>query len=74
MRIELALFGKMGLVSLSQTREGLIGGSLVAYEFPLYQILSLPPEPVSLPSREERGRRKQEMAHYYLKGVREGLQ
>ena len=34
---------KIGLPSLGQAREGLVLRSLLAYEAPLYQVLSLPP-------------------------------
>jgi hypothetical protein len=65
---------KIDLVSLGKARQGLIERSLIAYESPLYQVLSLPPEPVNLPSREERERKGQEIAHYYLQKIREILQ
>jgi hypothetical protein len=44
---------KIGLASLGQARDDLIMRSLIAYESPLYQVLSLPPQPIALPSREE---------------------
>ena len=44
---------KIGLTSLGQARDDLIMRSLIAYESPLYQVLSLPPQPIALPSREE---------------------
>lgn len=44
---------KIGLTSLGQARDDLITRSLIAYESPLYQVLSLPPQPIALPSREE---------------------
>lgn len=44
---------KIGLTSLGQARDDLIMRSLLAYESPLYQVLSLPPQPIALPSREE---------------------
>ena len=65
---------KIDLASLGKAREALVRRSLLAYEFPIYQVLSLPPEPLILPSREERERREQEIAHYYLKKIREILQ
>ena len=42
---------KIDLPALGQAREGLVLRSLLAYEAPLYQVLSLPPQPVILPSR-----------------------
>jgi hypothetical protein len=44
---------KIGLASLGQARDDLIMRSLIAYESPLYQVLSLPPQPIALPSGEE---------------------
>lgn len=35
---------KVGLTSLGEAREGLIRRSLLAYEHPIYQVLSLPPD------------------------------
>jgi len=64
---------KIDLVSLGKAREGLIQGSLLAYEPPLYQILSLPPEPVLLPSREERDTKEHEKAMRFLKSIQEVL-
>jgi hypothetical protein len=65
---------KIDLPALGKAREGLIGRSLLAYEFPLYQILSLPPRPIALPSKEERARQEQEIAHHAFKKIREILQ
>ena len=64
---------KIDLPALGQAREGLVLRSLVAYQPPLYQVLSLPPQPVSL-SREERSQREEEIARYYFKKIREILQ
>lgn len=65
---------KIDLAALGKAREGLILRSLLAYEPPLYQILSLPPKPMALPSKEERATKEQEIAHHYLKKIREMLQ
>jgi hypothetical protein len=64
---------KIDLVSLGKAREGLIQRSLLAYEPPLYQILSLPPEPVLFPSREERATREHEKAMGFFKSIQEVL-
>ncbi len=64
---------KIDLVSLGKAREGLIQRSLLAYEPPLYQILSLPPEPVFLPSREDRAKREHEKALHFFKTIQEVL-
>jgi hypothetical protein len=65
---------KIDLTALGQAREGLVLRSLLAYQPPLYQVLSLPPHPVSLPSREERSQREEEIARSYFKKIKQMLQ
>jgi hypothetical protein len=72
---------KIDLPSLGQAREGLVLRSLLAYEPPLYQVLSLPPQPVILPSREEGSQRevgdstlREEIARSYFKKIKQMLQ
>jgi len=64
---------KIDLASLGKAREGLILRSLLAYEPPLYQILSLPPEPVIPPTKEERAIREHEKALHFFKTIQEVL-
>ncbi len=65
---------KIDLPALGKARESLIRRSLIAYQSPLYQVLSLPSKPIPLPSKEERERQEQEVARHYLKKIREMLQ
>ncbi len=65
---------KIDLPALGKAREGLIRQSLIAYAFPLYQVLSLPPKPIPLASKEERDRQEQDVARHYFKKIREMLQ
>ena len=65
---------KIPLTSLGEPREGLIMRSLIAYEPPIYQVLSLPPHPVSPPTREEIRQRQRERNLYHLRKIREALQ
>jgi hypothetical protein len=65
---------KIDLPALGQAREGLVLRSLLAYQPPLYQVLSLPPQPVILPSREERSRREEEIARSHFKKIKQMLQ
>ena len=65
---------KVDLPSLGQAREGLVLRSLLAYEPPLYQVLSLPPQSVILPSREERSQKEEEIARSYFKKIKQMLQ
>jgi len=64
---------KIDLPSLGQAREGLVLRSLLAYQPPLYQVLSLPPVPVILPSREEKSRREEQIARSYFKKINQML-
>jgi hypothetical protein len=65
---------KIDLPALGKAREGLIRRSLIAYQSPLYQVLSLPPKPIPLASKEERERQEQDVARHYLKKIREMLE
>jgi len=72
---------KIDLPSLGQAREGLVLRSLLAYEPPLYQVLSLPPQPVILSPREERSQRevgdstlREQIARSYFKKIKQMLQ
>ena len=61
------------LASLGKAREGLVQRSLLAYEPPFYQVLSLPLHPVLLPSKEERTQREHEKAMHFFKTIQEVL-
>ena len=65
---------KIPLTSLGEAREGLILRSLIAYEPPLYQVLSLPPHPVSPPTTEEIRQKQRERNLYHIRKIREALQ
>jgi len=64
---------KIDLPALGNAREGLVRRSLLAYEFPLYQILSLPSKPIPLPSKEDRAKQEQEVARRHFEKIREML-
>jgi hypothetical protein len=65
---------KIDLAALGRAREGLILRSLVAYEPPLYQVLSLPIRPMILPSGEKRSQREEEIARSYFEKIKQMLQ
>ena len=65
---------KIDLAALGRAREGLLLRSLVAYEPPLYQVLSLPLRPMILPSGEERSQREEEIARSYFEKIKQILQ
>lgn len=64
---------KIDLCCLAEARESLIIRSLLAYEQPIYQILSLPPHPLTLPSKEETIKQQRQMARQNIKKIKEGL-
>jgi len=65
---------KIGLTSLGEARDGLISKSLLAYEHPIYQVLSLPPQPVTPLTREKIIEKRRERTSQHLKKIREALQ
>jgi len=65
---------KIGLVSLGEARDVLISKSLLAYEYPIYQVLSLPPQPVAPLTREEIIQQQRKMTSQHIKKIREALQ
>jgi len=65
---------KIDLAALGQAREGLVLRSLIAYEPPLYQVLSLPPHPKILSSRGERSPREEDIARSYFEKIKQMLQ
>jgi hypothetical protein len=58
---------------LGEARDGLISRSLLAYEHPIYQVLSLPPEPVTPLTREEVILHQREKASQHMRKIREAL-
>ncbi len=65
---------KIDLAALGRAREGLVVRSLLAYERPLYQVLSLPLQPTVLPSRDKRSQREEQIARSYLEKIKQILQ
>ena len=65
---------KIALTSLGEARQGLISKSLLAYEHPIYQVLSLPPQPVIPLTREEIIQQQRERTSQHMKKIREALQ
>jgi hypothetical protein len=64
---------KIDLPSLGKAREGLIHRSLLAYEPPLYQILSLPVRPVTPLPPEEIMVRQRQAALQAIRKIQEAL-
>ena len=64
---------KVGLTSFGEAREGLISKSLLVYEHPIYQVLSLPPQPVIPLTREEIIQQQRERTSQHIKKIRKAL-
>jgi hypothetical protein len=64
---------KIGLSSLGEARQGLIGRSLLAYEFPIYQVLSLPSQPVTPPSKEELLQKQRQKALKHIHKIQQSF-
>jgi len=62
---------KIDLAALGEVREILIERSLIAWRSPVYQALSLPPQPVIPPSPEERLLRQRQTSLAYIKKIQE---
>jgi hypothetical protein len=48
--------------------------SLISYEPPLYQVLSLPPHPLGCPARDEIRQRERQRALYPIRKIKEAVQ
>jgi len=62
---------KIDLAALGEARQLLSERSLLAWRQPVYQVLSLPPQPVILPSPEERLLRQRQRSLAYIKKIQE---
>ncbi len=59
--------------SLGKARSDLILRSLIAYQYPVYQVLALPEEPVKPPSAEELAEAKRRKDLSYLQKMKEAI-
>ena len=64
---------KIDLAHLGTARSSLIHRSLLAHETPIYQVLSLPDQPVNPPSSEEIAQLERQKALAAIKKIREVL-
>jgi len=62
---------KINLSSLGEAREGLIQRSLIAYRFPIYQVLALPPKPVAPPTKEELEDERRRKGLFYIQKIKQ---
>lgn len=62
---------KIDLSALGEARQLLIERSLIAWRPPVYQVLSLPPQPVIPLTPEERLLRQRQTSLYHIKKIQE---
>jgi hypothetical protein len=62
---------KLDLSSLGEAREDLIQRSLIAYNYPIYQVLALPDKPISPSTAEELAEAQRKIGLSYIKKFRE---
>lgn len=61
---------KIDLSSLGEARERLIHRSMIAYKYPVYQVLSLLPKPLSPPTEEELAKNKRKKDLFYIRKLK----
>ena len=64
---------KIDLRCLGEAREDLINRGLLAYRYPVYQVVALPEKPVQTPSAEELAEEKRKKDKGYLARFKEAL-
>ena len=62
---------KIDLASLGEARENLSERALIAWRSPVYQVLALPPQPVSPLSPKERLHRQRQRSLAYIRKIQE---
>lgn len=62
---------KIDLAGLGEARKGLIQRSLLAYKFPVYQVLALPENPVTPLTKEEIENEKRKKALSYIQKIKQ---
>jgi len=64
---------KIDLSTLAEARQELIQRSLIAYRYPMYQVLALPDKPITPQTVEELAESKRKSDLSYLKKLRETI-
>jgi hypothetical protein len=62
---------KLDLVSLGEAREGLRQRSLIAYDYPIYQVLQLPPKPIIPLTGQQLEEQKRKKDLFYLNKIKQ---
>ena len=62
---------KIDLHNLGQVRVDLINRGLIAYKYPVYQVLALPEKPMTPPTAQELSEKKKKMGLYYIQKIKD---
>lgn len=62
---------KIDLHKLGQVRAELMNRGLIAYRYPVYQVLALPEKPITPPTAQELAEEKRKMGLYYLQKIKD---
>jgi hypothetical protein len=62
---------KIDLHSLGQVRADLINRGLIAYRYPVYQVLALPEKPITPPTAQELAEQKKKRDLYYIQKIKD---
>jgi len=62
---------KIDLHNLGQVRVDLINRGLIAYRYPVYQVLALPEKPITPPTAQELAEEKKKMGLYYIQKIKD---
>ena len=62
---------KIDLSGLGGARKGLIQRALIAYKFPIYQVLALPQKPVAAPTEDELWQEKKNRGLFYINRIKQ---
>ena len=60
---------KIDLHNLGQVKVDLINRGLIAYRYPVYQVLALPEKPITPPTAQQLAEEKRKMGLYYIQKI-----
>ena len=62
---------KIDLHNLGQVKVDLINRGLIAYRYPVYQVLALPEKPITPPTAQQLAEEKRKMGLYYIQKIKD---
>jgi len=62
---------KIDLHNIGQVRVDLINRGLIAYKYPVYQVLALPEKPITPPTAQQLAEEKKKMGLYYIQKIKD---